>query len=140
MVRVLVHQYFAVRDGCGTLTLENPELLRALSPTAPGCAANDRWALEVALSPVECNRGTRHSHKYQKARFGGPSERYGVTIARKFDTEKLKTAAADWDFHHPLVAAVRRLVKLSGGPQEAKDVIDAIVAADTLEEEKDEAR
>jgi hypothetical protein len=38
------------------------------------------------------------------------------------------------------VAAVRRLVKLAGGVQEAKDVIDAIAAADALEEEKDESR
>jgi hypothetical protein len=78
--------------------------------------------------------------KCQKARSGGPSERKVETMARKFDPEKLKKAAADWDLHHALVAAVRRLVKLSGGPQEAKDVIDAIVAADALEDEKDEGR
>ena len=58
-------------------------------------------------------------------------------MARKFDPEKLKRAAADWDLHHALVAAVRRLVKLARGPQEAKDVVDA-VAADALEEEQDE--
>jgi hypothetical protein len=56
---------------------------------------------------------------------------------RKYDSEKLIQAAA-WDVHHALVAAVRRLVKLSGGVQEAKDVIDAI-AADALEDEKEEA-
>ena len=59
---------------------------------------------------------------------------------RKYDPERLKQAAADWDVHHALVAAVRRLVKLSGGVQEAKDVIDAIAAADALEEEGDEAK
>jgi len=59
---------------------------------------------------------------------------------RKYDPELLKQAAADWDVRHALVAGVRRLVKLAGGPQEAKDVIDAIAAADALEEEKDEAR
>jgi hypothetical protein len=59
-------------------------------------------------------------------------------LARKYNSEKLKQAAADWDIHHALVAAVRRLVRLSGGVQEAKDVIDAIAAADALEEEKEE--
>ncbi len=59
-------------------------------------------------------------------------------MARKYNSEKLKQAAADWDIHHALVAAVRRLVRLSGGVQEAKDVIDAIAAADALEEEKEE--
>ena len=59
---------------------------------------------------------------------------------RKYDPERLKTAAADWDVHHALVAAVRRLVKLAGGAQEAKDVIDEIAAADALEEEKDEGK
>ena len=63
-----------------------------------------------------------------------------MIVARKYDPERLKKAASDWDIHHALVAAVRRLVKLAGGPQEAKDVIDAIVAADALEEGKDEAR
>jgi hypothetical protein len=58
---------------------------------------------------------------------------------RKYDPNKLTQAAAAWDIHHALVAAVRRLVKLSGGVQEAKDVIDAIAAADALEEEQDEA-
>ena len=57
---------------------------------------------------------------------------------RKYDSEKLKAAAADWDVHHALVAAVRRVVKLAGGVQEAKDVIDAIAAADALEEEREE--
>jgi hypothetical protein len=38
------------------------------------------------------------------------------------------------------VAAVRRLVRLAGGPQEAKDVIDAVAAADALEEEKEEGK
>ena len=78
--------------------------------------------------------------RYQKARSGEPPERMGATMARKFDPEKLKKAAADWDLHHALVAAVRRLVKLAGGPQEAKEVIDTIVAADALEDEKDEGR
>jgi len=59
---------------------------------------------------------------------------------RKYDPEKLTQAAADWDVHHALVAAVRRLVKLSGGVQEAKDVIDAIAAADALEDEKEEPK
>ncbi len=59
---------------------------------------------------------------------------------RKYDPEQLKKAAAAWDVHHALVASVRRLVKLAGGVQEAKDVIDAIAAADALEDEKDEAR
>jgi len=58
---------------------------------------------------------------------------------RKYDTEKLKKAAGDWDVHHALVAAARRLVKLAGGVQEAKEVIDSIAAADALEE-KDEER
>ena len=58
-------------------------------------------------------------------------------MARTIAPEKLKRAAADWDLHHALGAAVRRLVKLAGGPQEAKDVVDA-VAADALEEEQDE--
>jgi hypothetical protein len=59
-------------------------------------------------------------------------------MARKYNAEKLRLAAADWDIHHALVAAVRRLVRLSGGPQEAKDVIDAVAAADALEEEKED--
>lgn len=59
---------------------------------------------------------------------------------RKYDTDRLAQAAADYDVHHALVAAVRRLVKLSGGVQEAKDVIDAIAAADALEEENEEAK
>lgn len=59
---------------------------------------------------------------------------------RKYDPSKLVQAAASWDVHHALVAAVRRLVKLSGGVQDAKDVIDAIAAADALEDEKEEAR
>lgn len=59
---------------------------------------------------------------------------------RKYDPDRLAQAAAAWDVHHALVAAVRRLVKLSGGVQEAKDVIDAIAAADALEDEKEEAR
>jgi hypothetical protein len=59
---------------------------------------------------------------------------------RKYDPVKLSQAAAAWDVHHALIAAVRRLVKLSGGTQEAKDVIDAVAAADALEDEKEEAR
>jgi len=59
---------------------------------------------------------------------------------RRYDPERLKKAAADWDIHHALVAGVRRLVKLAGGVQEAKDVIDAIAAADALEEEKEEPK
>jgi hypothetical protein len=59
-----------------------------------------------------------------------------MTMSRKFDPEKLKAAAADWDLHHALVAAVRRLVRLSGGVRAAKDVIDAVAAADALEETK----
>jgi len=59
-------------------------------------------------------------------------------MAKKFDPEKLKQAAADWDLHHALVAASRRLVKLSGGVREAKDVIDAIAAADALADEEDD--
>ncbi len=61
-------------------------------------------------------------------------------MARKYDPAKLSIAAADWDIHHALVAAVRRVVKLSGGVQEAKDVIDAIAAADALEDEKEEMK
>jgi hypothetical protein len=59
-------------------------------------------------------------------------------MARKYDPEKLKKAAADWDLHHALVAGVRRLVRLAGGPQEAKDVIDAVAAADALEETRED--
>ena len=59
-------------------------------------------------------------------------------MARKYDPEKLSKAAASYDVHHALIAAVRRLVRLAGGSQEAKDVIDAVAAADALEEEKDE--
>ncbi len=61
-------------------------------------------------------------------------------MARKYDPQKLVQAAADWDIHHALVAAVRRLVRPAGGPQEAKDVIDAVAAADALEEEKEERK
>ena len=61
-------------------------------------------------------------------------------MARKYNPDKLRQAAADWDVHHALVAAVRRLVRLSGGVQEAKDVIDAIAAADALDEEKEEGK
>jgi len=61
-------------------------------------------------------------------------------MARKYSPEKLRQAAADWDVHHALVAAVRRLVKLAGGAQKAKDVIDAVAAADALEEEKEEGK
>ncbi len=61
-------------------------------------------------------------------------------MARKFNPEKLRQAAADWDVHHALVAAVRRLVRLSGGVQEAKAVIDAVAAADALDEEKEEGK
>jgi hypothetical protein len=57
---------------------------------------------------------------------------------RKYDPARLSQAAADWDIHHALVAASRRLVKLAGGVREAKDVIDAIATADALEDEKDE--
>jgi hypothetical protein len=59
---------------------------------------------------------------------------------RKYDGEKLKQAAAAWDVHHALVAGVRRLVKLAGGVQEAKDVIDAIAAADALEEDQEDVK
>jgi hypothetical protein len=59
-------------------------------------------------------------------------------MARKYNPDKLRQAAADYDVHHALVAAVRRLAHLAGGAQEAKDVIDAVVAADALEEEKEE--
>ncbi len=55
-------------------------------------------------------------------------------MARMFDREKLKAAAAEWDLHHALVAAVRRLVRLAGGVRAAKDVIDAVAAADALDE------
>jgi hypothetical protein len=58
---------------------------------------------------------------------------------RKYDPDRLTKAAAAWDVHHALVAAVRRLVKLSGGVQEAKDVIDAIAAAAALGDEQEEA-
>jgi hypothetical protein len=59
---------------------------------------------------------------------------------RKYDPEKLRQAAAAWDVHHALVAGVRRIVKLAGGVQEAKDVIDAVDAADALEEDRDETK
>lgn len=59
---------------------------------------------------------------------------------RTYDPIRLTEAAAAWDIHHALVAAARRIVKLSGGVQEAKDVIDAIAAADALEQEKEEAK
>jgi hypothetical protein len=59
-------------------------------------------------------------------------------MARKYDPEKLKKAAAAWDVHHALVASVRRLVRLAGGVQEAKDVLDAIAAADALEDLKED--
>jgi hypothetical protein len=59
---------------------------------------------------------------------------------RKYDPERLAQAASAWDVHHALVAAVRRLVKLSGGVQEAKDVIDAIAAADAVVDDKEEAQ
>ena len=61
-------------------------------------------------------------------------------MARKYSPEKLRQAAADWDVHHALVAAVRRLVRLAGGAREAKDVIDAVAAADALEEEKEDGK
>lgn len=57
---------------------------------------------------------------------------------RTYDPIRLSEAAAAWDIHHALVAAARRLVKLSGGVQEAKDVIAAIATADALEQEKEE--
>jgi hypothetical protein len=57
---------------------------------------------------------------------------------RKYDREKLKKAAADWDVHHALVAGARRIVTLAGGVQEAKDVIDEIAAADAIEEKSEE--
>jgi hypothetical protein len=60
-------------------------------------------------------------------------------MARKYNPEKLSQAAADWDVHHALVASVRRLVRIAGGVQEAKAVIDAVAAADARVEEKDEA-
>jgi hypothetical protein len=59
-------------------------------------------------------------------------------MARKYNPDKLRQAAADWDVHHALVAAVRRVVRLAGGVQDAKDVIDAVAAADALDEEKEE--
>lgn len=58
---------------------------------------------------------------------------------RKYDPERLTQAAAAWDVHHALVAAVRRLVRLSGGPEAAKEVIDAVAAADASWVEEDEA-
>jgi len=59
---------------------------------------------------------------------------------RTYDPTKLTQAAADWDIHHALVAAARRLVKLSGGVHEAIGVIDAIAAADALEHENGEVK
>jgi hypothetical protein len=86
----------------------------------------------------------RKANEKKSVAAGSGMQEWGIqedtTVARKFDPEKLKRAAADWDIHHALVAGVRRLVKLAGGPQEAKDVIDAIVAADALEEEKEEGK
>ena len=63
----------------------------------------------------------------------------GEQMTRKYNPDKLRQAAAAWDVHHALIAAVRRLVKLAGGVQDAKNVIDAVAAADALEEDKDEA-
>lgn len=60
-------------------------------------------------------------------------------MARPYDPEKLKIAAADWDLHHALVAAVRRLVRLAGGVDAAKDVIDAVATADAGEDAKYQA-
>jgi hypothetical protein len=60
-------------------------------------------------------------------------------MARKYDPQKLSQAAAEWDVHHALVAAVRRLVRLAGGPREAKAVIDA-VADDARGKYRDEAK
>jgi len=57
---------------------------------------------------------------------------------KKYDSKRLAEAAADWDIHHALVASARRLVKLAGGVQEAKDVIDAIAAADALQDSQEE--
>lgn len=71
----------------------------------------------------------------------GAQHKIGKVMAkRKYDPVKLSQAAADWDVHHALVAGVRRLVRLAGGPQEAKDVIDAVAAADALEEDTDDTK
>jgi hypothetical protein len=35
-------------------------------------------------------------------------------VARKYSPEKLSQAAASYDVHHALVAAVRRLARLAG--------------------------
>jgi hypothetical protein len=64
----------------------------------------------------------------------------GEPMARKYNPEKLSQAAAAWDIHHALVASVRRLVRIAGGVQQAKSIIDAVAAADALEEQKDEAK
>ena len=61
----------------------------------------------------------------------------GKLMARKYDPEKLSQAAAAWDVHHALVASVRRLVRIAGGVQAAKDVIDAVAAADVPGKDKD---
>ncbi len=47
-------------------------------------------------------------------------------MAKKFDSDALKKAGEEWDKHHEIVAVVRRLVRLTGGVQEAKDAIDGI--------------
>jgi hypothetical protein len=60
---------------------------------------------------------------------------------RKYDPERLRKATADWDVHHALWwPPCAGLSSSPGGVQEAKDVIDAIAAADALEEEKDECK
>ncbi len=60
-------------------------------------------------------------------------------MTMKFDPEELKKAAAEWKAHHALVAAVRRIVRLAGGIQEAKDAIDAVALVDKFEDDmKDE--
>lgn len=56
-------------------------------------------------------------------------------MAKKFNDDDLKKAADDWNHHHALVAAVRRIVKLAGGVDEAKAAIDGVALAQQFEQE-----
>jgi hypothetical protein len=54
-------------------------------------------------------------------------------MVKRFDPAALKKAGEEWDKHHEIVAAVRRLVRLTGGVQDAKDAIDGVDLADELQ-------
>ena len=92
------------------------------------------WTVREAANFLRLGRNT----VYEWAASGKlPSLRLGSRI--RFLPRVLRRWAAVQEVEATaLVAGVRRLVKLAGGPQEAKDVIDAIAAADALEEDKEE--